>query len=112
MEKRKESYLPIITKKESTRISVSDVVMIEKESRKLMVDTEGEAYAYYEKIENVADYLDERFYHILDGCVINLDKVRSMKDGLIYFSNGRILKVNVNSYAKARRRFNEYIKNK
>ena len=108
-ERMKEKCLPIITKGTTVCIAIGDIVKIVRKGRKLEVETDdGTRYAYYEKIENIRKYLDERFYFCLNGCVINLDKVSMMKDLMIQFVNGEQLYIGRDSFIRARRRYNSF----
>lgn len=105
-----ESYIPIICGKEAAKVRVSDILMIEREKRKLHVVTEGKSYAYYEKIQNVEPMLDGRFYPCLKGCYINLDHVTEMSNQTITFDNGIAYNLGRENFIKAKQTYAVYLR--
>ncbi|MGF6376200.1 DNA-binding LytR/AlgR family response regulator [Clostridiales Family XIII bacterium PM5-7] len=105
-----ESYIPIICGKEAAKVKVSDILMIERENRKLHVITQDKAYAYYEKIQNVEPMLDGRFYPCLKGCYINLDHVTGMANQTITFDNGTEYNLGKENFIKAKQTYVVYLK--
>ncbi|MBQ1489846.1 MAG: LytTR family transcriptional regulator DNA-binding domain-containing protein [Eubacterium sp.] len=98
--------LPVITRSVSAVVDTDDLLMIQREGRKLHVCTEKREYVMYGKMQNVLQYLDSRFFRCLDGCVINLTKVRRVEKCRVVFRNGRELTLGRDSSLRVRRAFN------
>lgn len=105
-----EQYINIISGKENARVKVSDVVLIERTRRKLLVVTENREYNYYEKLENVESLLDSRFYPCLKGCYINLEHVSQMSEQCIYFDNGYSYNLGRANYSKAKQKYKGFLR--
>lgn len=105
-----EKYIPVITKKYSCKVSVDDIVYIRQHEKKLDIVTEEERYSYYEKMDNVVDYLDDRFYRIMKRLVVNLDKVTMVREQQIYFENGDGLYLGKDNYIKAKQRYTAHLR--
>lgn len=105
-------FLPVITRTISRKVMLNDVLIIDRNNRTIHVISEKGNFAYYEKMENVCKYLDERFCRCMKGCVINLDKVDMMTESKIFFSNGRKLILARDAFLVAKKAYNEYIRRK
>ena len=107
----KTEYIPIITRGSSAKIKVSDVVLIEKENRKLKFITDDDTeYCLYGKMDEIAPLLDERFYPCMSTCIINLDKVESMEKSIVKFESGRNMIVGRDNFIKTRQVYNAYLR--
>lgn len=107
----KVEYIPIITRAKSEKIKTSDVIMIERENRKVKVVTDDKKeYVLYGKLDNIKPFLDDRFYPCMAGCLINLDKVRSMEKMVIRFEGGKDLMVGRDNFIRTRQVFNARIR--
>ena len=102
-----ENYIPIITRKEATKVNVSEIMYIETELRVVNIYTGNRAYRFYGKIDDVTKYLNGNFYRCHKSCILNLEKIVRMEDGIFYFSGGTTLRVGKNKYQHTR---NYYIK--
>jgi len=105
-----ERYIPIISGSHTAKVKVSDIVMVERNRRKLHVVTDAKEYEYYEKIENVELFLDGRFYPCLKGCYINFERVSHMEDQRIYFDNGRFFDLGRENYIKTKQKYRGYLR--
>ncbi len=105
-----EKYLSIIGGHINARVRLSDVVLIERQNRKLHVVTEDRNFDYYEKIENVEPILDGRFYPCLKGCYINMEHVCAMAEQSIYFDNGTHYELGRDNFIKAKRNYKHYLR--
>lgn len=103
-------YVPVISRKETAKVSVSDIIMIERDKRKLHIVTDQKEYQIYERIENVAPLLDEGFYSCLKGFYINLSRVKSMADQQIIFDNGMIYSLGRDNFIRAKQRYALFLK--
>ena len=84
-------FIPLVTRKFSLKVPVDAIIYIQRKDRKLRIVTDTEYYEYYEKLTNIEQYLDKRFYYCLKTFIINLDKVDMMKEQTISFQNGEKL---------------------
>ena len=106
----RERFIPIITRGLSLRLELDDTVMILRNNRKLIFYSEDDTYEMYEKMENIREYLDERFYFCMNGCVINFDKVRLMAQGTVFFINGWDFDLSRDVFIRTRQTFNRYLR--
>lgn len=102
-------YLPIVTKACTTRVRISDVMMISRNYRKLEIKAESGDFQYYEKLDNIVGCLGRQFYRCSDGIIINFEKVECMKQQSITFSNGCRVELGRDCYLKARKAFTQYL---
>lgn len=102
-------YLPIVTKACTTRVRVSDVMMITRNNRKLEIVAESGEFQYYEKLDNVTKCLGEGFYRCSDGIIMNFEKVECMKHQGVTFSNGTHVDMGRDAYLRTRKAFTEYL---
>lgn len=107
---RRVEYIPIITRDKSVRVKLSDVLLIERDRRKLKVVTDKKEYEMYAKINDIADHLDNRFYPCMAGCIINLDQIESMENLVIKFFNGYNTVVGRDSFVRTRQVYNAHIR--
>lgn len=104
-------FIPIVTRNQSIRMETDSIYKIQRDNRRLSILTaEGEFY-YYEKLERIEQHLGNNFYSCLKGCLINLDKVKSMKDQTVVFENGQEYNLGRSNYIKTRQVYSAYIKN-
>lgn len=106
-----EKFIPIVSGTVDAKVRIREIIFIERNRRKLHVVTTERKYEFYEKIENVIPYLDERFFPCLKGCYINFDRVVRMEQQKIYFDNGEIYYLGRENFFKTRRAYKEYLKN-
>ena len=105
-----EKYIPIITKQYSCKVSVDDIVYIRQHEKKLDIVTEAESYSYYEKMDNVIDCLDDRFYRVMKRLVVNLDKVTMVREQQIHFDKGGEIYLGKDNYIKAKQRYTAHLR--
>jgi len=103
----RESYVPVITGREAAKVRVREILYIESELRVIAIHTAGRTYRFYGKLDDILKYLDGRFYRCHKSCVINLENVLRMENGVFYFPGGITLRVGQNNYRLTR---NEYVK--
>ena len=105
----REGFIPIITRNLSLRLELDDTVMILRNNRKLIFYSDEDTYEMYEKMDNIREYLDERFYFCMNGCVINFDKVRLMAQGTVSL-NGHDFNLSRDVFIRTRQTFNRYLR--
>lgn len=106
------TYIIVMNGKELTRVRLTDILLIERNLRKIRIRTEDAIYEYYERLENIEPLLNQSFFPCLKSCYINLDKIISMKDQRILFNNGFIYYLGRTNFIKTRKRYKIYLKNK
>ena len=105
-----ERYVPIISGKETAKVNLDDIVLIEREGRKLHVVTERREYRYYEKIDIVEQYLDERFYPCLKSCYVNLEHIAYMEEQEIHFDNGYAFFLGRSNFIKTKQKYKSFLR--
>lgn len=108
-DRAKKQYLPIITRKEDSKVPTSEIFYIEKELRRINVYTGDRVYTFYGKMESILHLLGENFYRCHGSCIINFDKVERMEDGIFYMEKGMSLRVGENNYQGARKYYRKYL---
>ena len=105
-----ERYIPVITKHYSCRVDIDDIIYIQQQQKKLAIVTDDEIYSYYEKIENVLDYLDKRFFRVMKKLVVNLDKISMVKEQQVHFKNGSDIYLGKDNYVRTKQKYTAYIR--
>ncbi len=105
-----KGYVPIISGKDTAKVCLDDIVCIEREGRKLHVVTVRREYWYYEKIEIVERYLDERFFPCLKGCYVNLEHIAYMEEQEIHFDNGYAFFLGRSNFIKTKQRYKLFLR--
>ena len=103
-------YLPIINRSDSCKVKVSDICYITRDDRKLLFDTEYGLKTTNGKMNTVERYLGPEFVRCMSGCIVNLSKVRETKNMIVYFENGKELKLGRTGYVRLKQRFNAYLR--
>lgn len=104
-----ESYIPVNTRKETARVDTHDILYIETELRIVIVYTISREYRFYGKLDDVQKYLNDNFYRCHKSCIINLENILRMEDGVFFFSGGVTLRVGQNNYRHARNRYIQFL---
>ncbi|MCQ2550615.1 MAG: LytTR family transcriptional regulator DNA-binding domain-containing protein [Clostridia bacterium] len=106
----KDEYILIKTKQFIERLPADEVLSVQRDGRKVLVVAEDREYEYYDSMENVLNHLDDRFYKAHGGLVVNLDKIRLMKDQEIQFYNGYSMFLGRSNFIKAKQKYYSYLK--
>ena len=105
-------YIAVETRWESVRIDLDEVVIIERRLRKVFLLTTERSISFYDKIKYIRPLLGENFFEILDGCFINLERMKEAKDGVLVFDTGYVFPVSSRSFVKAKRKHFAYYRRK
>ena len=103
-------YLPIINRGDSCKLKVSDINYIIRDNRKLIFVTYFGERETYEKMEEIEKYLGQEFFRCMSGCIVNMEKIRELKDSSIYFEDGEKLGVGRDTYIRIKQHFNAYLR--
>jgi len=98
-------YIPIVNREEACKVYIDDVLMLEQDLRKTFIHTEGEKFWRYGKIEELAGFLDSRFFKCHKSYIINMDQVVKMKDQTIFFKNGETIMIGRDKFKAAKQNF-------
>ena len=109
IEEDQEYYIPVITRKEATRVNIRDIFYIETDLRIVNIYTSNRSYRFYGKLDEIVKHLRGDFYRCHKSCVINLEKIVRMEDGVFYFQGEITLRVGQNNYQLTRSRFIKYL---
>ena len=105
------NYIPVITRQHGRKVETDKVVYIQQQQRRLAIVTDDETFVYYEKVDNVLKYLDERFFRIMKKLVVNLEKISCVKEQCVTFQNGAQLYMGRENYVKTKQRYAAYLRN-
>ncbi|MDY6037401.1 MAG: LytTR family transcriptional regulator DNA-binding domain-containing protein [Eubacterium sp.] len=107
-----ERFLVYKTNKVVRKVALDEILYIESSGRRIKLETENESLLYYEKMSNIADVFDERFYRPMSYCYINMSKVRLMSSGIVNFHCGKALVLCRESFIRAKKAFYLYLRKK
>lgn len=94
MQKTAEATLLIQKGHERHMISLEDIVYFEIFDRKVFVHlASSEVIDFYERIENLENKLDDRFFRCHRSFLIHLKYLKSYKEGIAYMEGGKELPV-------------------
>ena len=102
-------YIPVITRKEASRVNIRDIFYIETDLRIINIYTFNRIYRFYGKLDEIVKYLNDNFHRCHKSCVINLEKIVRMEDGVFYFQGEMTLRVGQNNYQHTRNRYIKYL---
>ena len=94
----------------SCKVDVEDIIYIQQQQKKLAIVTDDEIYFYYEKLENILCYLDNRFFRVMKKLTVNLDKISMVKEQKIRFQNGDDIYLGRDNYIKIKQKYTAYIR--
>ena len=106
-----EKFVPVITKQYSRKVNIKDIVYIQQQQRRLAIVTDDEILLCYERIENIIDNLDDRFYRVMKKLMVNMDKVLMAKDQHLTFENGMSIYLGKENFVKAKQKFARHLRN-
>lgn len=107
-----KDFIPVITKKETCKVNTREILYIEKELRRINIYTNNRVYSFYGKFNDISKYLGNNFYRCHGSCIVNLDKITRMEDGIFYLDNGQTLRVGQNNYQSARRYYHKFLESR
>ena len=107
-----EDIIVIKTRSESTKLTLGEILLVQRKLRKLYIVSESRQYEYYEKMENVEPLLDEPFFQVLDGTYVNIEKIKTIHKGSILFDNGYEFFLRERVASKVRQKHTAYHKTK
>lgn len=99
-------------------LQLNDILYMEKKLRKIKVYVDitccpGEStIEFYGKFPEVMMQLDNRFMYCHRSYVINMDKIIIMSDNRIYMTNNQDVYMGRNTFFRAKKIFNSYLKKK
>lgn len=105
-----EGYISVITKRYSCRVKIDDIVYIQQQQKKLTIVTDHEVYSYYERMENVVEHLDKRFFQVMKKLVVNLDKIQMVREQQIHFQNGEDIYLGKDNYVKTKQIYTAHLR--
>ncbi|MBK5245908.1 MAG: LytTR family transcriptional regulator DNA-binding domain-containing protein [Peptostreptococcaceae bacterium] len=102
-------FIPVIKPRSSIKVDVDEVLYIEQYLRKTKILTESETHEMYSKIEDYLVYLGSNFLKCHRSLYVNMDKIVSMREQSIVFTNGDSLYLSRDKFTAARQHFSRYI---
>ena len=107
-----ERYIVVSNGKFVAKVKINDILLIERNARKVRIVTARETYEYYERLENIHPFLDPGFYPCLQNCYVNFEKVKVMQEQKIIFEDGYVFYLGRANFVKTRQAFKKYLINK
>ncbi|MBQ1407830.1 MAG: LytTR family transcriptional regulator [Eubacterium sp.] len=104
-------YLPFVSKRMSGMIEIGSIEQIIQKGRQIViiVGNDENEYVFTGNIDELAAYLDERFCRSVRCCMVNLSRIKSMKDNCVEFFGGRKLYLGRDNFIKLKQRYNAYL---
>ena len=93
-------------------VPVDCITYLENQKRKVIVHTREGAFEEYGRLTEISKELDDRFYQCHRSYVINFEHVSAMAEGRIAFDDGSSIYLGRNTFARTRRKFEEYLPDK
>ncbi|QHI73219.1 LytTR family DNA-binding domain-containing protein [Aminipila terrae] len=100
-----DRFIVLKFKGEVRKIIPQEIVFVEQNLRKVLFHLNSEVCGTYGKIENYVEHLPREFYQCNKSYVINLDKVVKMGNQVIYFSDGKDIRIGRQSFHGAKKAF-------
>lgn len=110
--KNSGDFIIILKRCGVTRVETKDILYIEKELRSICIHTLKEVHVFYGKMEDIADSLGATFFKCHKSCILNFERVTSMKSGVFYFEGGNTLMIGINNYQITKKRYLEFLNNR
>ena len=106
-----KDILPVVTRQVSSAVPLSEVVLIEKSEGTVTIETVKERIVTRQSMKEIVKELGgkDNLYVCHSYLIINFDYVRSMENGYIFFNCRRAEYLGEKNFAKARKKYNEYI---
>lgn len=101
--------IPIISRSICANIDQSSILKIERYNRKINVLTDEQDYWYYGKMDNLEIMLNDDFYRYMDGCYLNLHRIRSLSEQTVVFDNGMTYSMGRSNFIKTKQRFARHL---
>lgn len=105
-----KAFIDVIRKNYIERVSIDDILYIERNKRKVRIVTTDQTHEFYTTMEEVVEKLDNRFYLCLKYCAINFDRVIKMQEQVVYFDTGDTYFLGKDNYGRTKQRYHAYIK--
>ena len=103
--------LYIFTGRMCSKIKTRDIEFIEKDMRKITINTFNNEYEVYEALEIVEKYLKgKNFYKPLKGIILNFDHIKNIDDDTVTFDSGRTIMFGRNTIIKTKNEFKNYVR--
>lgn len=103
----------VVNKKQGIYIFfLDDIIYMEKKLRKIKLYTKGTEIEFYGKFADILEFLDKRFLYCHRSYIINMDKIVVMSYNNIYFENNDSIYMGRETYGKARKIFDQYLKDR
>lgn len=102
-------YLPLVTRSYIRRVPLNSILYLRQLGRKIEVVTDRDAYQIYGRMEDMAVYMDGRFYEALKSLIINLDQVEGMEAERICFYNGEAIPMGRCNYIRVKQAYRDWL---
>lgn len=102
--------IKIITRQCVAVVNPDAIIYIKKFGRKITIVTKIGAFSKYEKIENIDEFLDKRFYHPNSKLVVNLDEIELISGNSVHFKTGEELALGRDSFIRLKQQLSVYLR--
>ena len=102
-------YIPVISRKENCKLAVSDICYVYRTNRKLNFETDLGVKSTYVKMDIIERCLGPEFCRCMSGCIVNMSRIKDMRDGIVLFDDGKIIKLGRDAFIKLKQRYKTYL---
>jgi DNA-binding LytR/AlgR family response regulator len=102
-------WIAFIGKEESLKVPYSDVLYIEQVGKSMHIQKDSEMLHVPGKIIKISTGMGEPLFLCHSYLIVNISRVYVMTKGMIIFDNHQSKYLGKNSYARTRKKFNQYL---
>ncbi|MCQ4637890.1 LytTR family transcriptional regulator [Anaerovorax odorimutans] len=102
-------YIPVKTKKETSRVYLDEIIYVEKNLRKTILITDSRTVVLYCDMAYIKQFIDERFMDCHRSFLFNMDKIIIMTNQTVYMEKGHQVGLGRESFRRGRRIFDRYL---
>lgn len=106
-----DAILNVKTGKRRYAVPVGEIIMMEKDKRRIIVHTAGEEIVFYGKFDDVMPLLDERFVCPHRSYIINMDHISRLGETEIVLDSDNRVNLGRMCFARMLKSYDEYVMN-
>ena len=102
----------IITQRGTTKLIVEDILYLEKELRRIHVQTTNGRYSFYGSFKTLPKEMEQTFHQCHASFLVNLSKICRLERNRIHLDGGDSIAVSQRKYPGTKERYYRYIQEK
>ena len=105
----KISTLSVSNKQGTHNIPFNEIIFFENERRRVHVYTTGNKISFYGRFDDLSDRLDSRFIRCHNSYIVNMARVREMRNKKFVFDGDKVVPISKTYYAQVREALMSYV---